>query len=212
VSGSPSRRRAALPVVVCALLALACGGTDAPASGAGGAGEGPAAGTARGSEAPTFLDDETEVEMQSLSIASHGPAAAAECGLPEVEPVGGALVYFGCTPESGPVVRAVAARRIPESGPEAALSALLAGPTEEEQARGFLSSFGPETAGMGFRLGTRRGVAWVDFDRAILDVEGLFAVPMDTSQIVATLGQFEGIDRVLVMVGGEPLCKAKGDW
>ena len=169
------------------------------------------AGTASGAEAPAFLADTAEVEMQSLSTDAFRPAAASECGLPEVEAGGASLVYFGCTPESGPVLRAVPARRVPGREPEAALAALLDGPTEAERSRGFLSSFGPETAEVGWRTGATDGVAWVDFDPAILEVDGLFVTPMDAAQVVATLGQFEGIDRVLILVGGEPLCKAQGE-
>lgn len=215
-------RPSLLPLVLCALFALACGGNGhdlaarpgddraEPAGPMATTSREPVADKTRDAGEPDFLDDADEVAMQALSVSVYGPGDAAECGLPEVDAGGGALVYFGCTPETGPVIRAVPAR-VAAPDPEAALAALLDGPTEAERERGYLSSFGPETASVGWTLGRRGSLVWVDFDRDVLDVEGLFVTPMDAAQIVATLGQFENTGKVLILVGGEPLCRAQGE-
>ncbi len=220
MSGATPWRPAFGSAALLALLVIACaGGADDPAARSAGDGTEPAEAraaspsetTSDGADAPSFLQDDAEVEMQALSTSAYRPADPAQCGLPEVAAGGGAVVYFGCSPTSGPIVRAVPARRISDADPEAALEALLEGPTEVEREQGYLSSFGPRTAAVGWRVGERDGLAWVDFDREILEVEGIFTVPMDSAQIVATLGQFEGTERVLILVGGEPLCRALGD-
>lgn len=219
MSGATAWRPAFGSAALLALLGIACaGGADDPAARSAGDGAEPAEARApspsaatRAGDAPAFLDDEAEVAMQSLSTSAYRPADPAQCGLPGVTTGGGAIVYFGCTPESGPIVRAVPARRIADAEPEAALAALLEGPTDAEREQGYLSSFGRATAGVEWRLGERGSLTWVDFDPEILEAEGIFAVPMDAAQIVATLGQFEGTDRVLILVGGEPLCKALGE-
>lgn len=215
MSGATPWRPARGPAALLALLVIACAG-DPAAHSAGDATE-PAearaasATTHTGGDAPGFLEDEAEVDMQALSTSAYRPSDPAQCGFPDVAAEGGAIIYFGCTPESGPIVRAVPARRIADADSEAALAALLEGPTEAEREQGFLSSFGPATAAVEWRLGERDGLAWVDFDPEILEAEGIFTVPMDAAQIVATLGQFESTDRVLILVGGEPLCKALGE-
>jgi len=86
-----------------------------------------------------------------------------------------------------------------------------------------MSSFSKASAGIPFRVAAlANGLAAVDFDRAILDVSAprrdptqnprhLFVAPMDAHQIVATLGQFSGVHRVAILIGGEPWCRARSE-
>ena len=125
-------------------------------------------------------------------------------------------VFFGCTPQSGPVVAAVPARVVPVSSGQrrerVALEALLAGPTEQERQAGYVSTFGSGSRGVAFETEVRSdGTAVVNFDQAIREKAKAFVSNMDARQVVATLGQFPGVERVLILVEGEPLCRALGE-
>jgi spore germination protein GerM len=104
-----------------------------------------------------------------------------------------------------------------------AIQALLRGPNTEESRKGYLSSFSAASASIPFRVARLpNGLAVVDFDRSILNLTAprqdptqnarrLFVATMDAHQIVATLGQFSGVRRVAILIGGQPLCRAKGE-
>jgi len=175
---------------------------------------------------------QSELERQALSVTTYSASAPSRCALAPPRAggeSGGATVtiYFGCVRPQGADVPAVPARIVRvQSGNDpmsAALRAVLSGPTDGESRAGYLSSFSAASAGVPFRVARlASGMAAVDFDRAILAVNAprsdptqnprrLFVVPMDAHQIVATLGQFSGVRRVAILVGGEPLCRARGE-
>lgn len=155
----------------------------------------------------------------ALPVRTYGSEAPERCGLPtptSASPPSSVQVFFGCTPESGPVVGAVPARvvAVPEgSRPErVALEALLAGPTAEERRTGYVSNFGEGSRRVGVEVEVRNdGMAVVNFDQAIREQGRAFVSNIDTRQVVATLGQFPSVERVLILVEGEPLCKALGE-
>ncbi|MDQ6770132.1 MAG: GerMN domain-containing protein [Gemmatimonadota bacterium] len=172
---------------------------------------------------------QSQLERQALAVAVFPASNPSTCnlGAPRPEGSGANVVYFGCAPRQGPTVPAVPARIVRlASGSEpmeVALRALLGGPTDSESRVGYISSFSVASAGVSFRVARiANGLAAVDFDRAILDISAppsdpvqnprhLFVANMDAYQIVATLGQFSGVRRVTILVGGEPLCRARGE-
>lgn len=170
--------------------------------------------SAEGVRAPTI--PLASLAEHALAVRSYGAESPSRCGLkaPEAKPPSSILVFFGCTPESGPVVAAVPARAVPVGGrPEqVAIAALLAGPTAEEQQTGYVSNFGEASRGVGFEVEIHNGgLAVVNFDQAIRDRARAFVSNLDARQVVATAGQFPGVERVLILVEGEPLCKALGE-
>jgi spore germination protein GerM len=104
-----------------------------------------------------------------------------------------------------------AARELPASvaSPRRALRILLAGPTRSERAAGFVSNFGPMTRRLHFAVSVvpKTGLAFVDLDRAILDVEFMFVAVQDVAQITSTVGQFPPVRRVTILVGGRRVCE-----
>lgn len=119
-----------------------------------------------------------------------------------------------------PVLPAVPARHVPvppgTSPKDAALHALLAGPTSLERQVGYLATFGPESQAITFDIEVLDGgLTVVNFDPAILNVvvsspdrrTHVFVANEDAYQIVATLGQFPDVQRVAILVGGQLLCK-----
>ena len=152
----------------------------------------------------------------SLAVSTYGPGDPAACGLPAVRPGDGrttAVVFHGCEPRSGPGPDAVPARRVPVPPGvdplEAAVRAQLAGPTEAEKAAGYQSNFGPGTARTPFlvrRLGG--GLVVVDLHPSIRRQPMVFVSNAEARQLVAVLGQFPGVERVAILVGGRLLCKA----
>ena len=155
----------------------------------------------------------------ALEVRAYGAEASSRCGLPAPQGGGsasGVQVFFGCTPQSGPVVAAVPARVVPvpagQRRERVALEALLAGPTEQERQAGYVSTFGSGSRGVAFEAEVRSdGTAVVNFDQAIREKAKAFVSNMDARQIVATMGQFPGVERVLILVEGEPLCRALGE-
>ena len=156
------------------------------------------------------------LEQQALDVATYAPGDPTACRLPEVaappDSATSVRVFFGCTPASGPVLPAVPARVVataPGSDPqEAALRALLAGPTSAEQSAGYLSNFGAASQDVDFALERfDNGLVVVDLDPAIRKVQFIFVSNMDAAQIVATLGQFPDVKRVTILVGGQLLCQ-----
>ncbi len=156
------------------------------------------------------------LEQHALDVGVYQPGDPGACGLPE--PAAPAdlkttvRVFFGCTPTTGPILAAVPARQVSvPSGADAqhaALRALLAGPTGEEQSKGYLSNFGAQSQDVAFDLAVLDdGHVVVDFDPAIRKVEFIFVSNMDATQIVATLGQFPEVKRVTILVGGQLLCQ-----
>lgn len=144
------------------------------------------------------------------ALAEHSGGSEKPCG-----PASGGLgKEHGVRP--APVVAAVPARVVPvpaDQKPErVALEALLAGPTDQERQAGYLSSFGSSSRGVAFEAEIRSdGTALVNFDQAIRDHAKAFVSNIDARQVVATLSQFPGVERVLILVEGDPLCRALGE-
>lgn len=159
------------------------------------------------------------MEEHALAVRTHGAEEPSRCGLKapgSASPPTSVQVFFGCNPQSGPVVPAVPARVVPVAAggkPErVAIEALLAGPTAEEGRAGYVSNFGDASRGVEFEVEIRNnGLAVINFDQAIRDRARAFVSNLDARQVVATLGQFPGVERVLILVEGEPLCKALGE-
>lgn len=170
---------------------------------------------AQGVRAPTA--SLASLAEHALAVRSYGAEAPSRCGLKapgSAHPPSSVLVFFGCTPESGPVVAAVPARVVPVPAggrPErVALETLLAGPTAEERQAGYVSNFGEASRGAEFEVEIRKdGLAMVNFDQALKT--RAFVSNLDARQVVATTGQLPGVDRVLILIEGEPLCKASGE-
>lgn len=153
---------------------------------------------------------------EALAVDVWKPGSAEACGLRGPAADGGNVVlFFACTPRTGPMLPAVPARRLTVGGglgaKEGALAALLRGPTAEERRMGFLSNFGERSAGTSFTIRMRADTAVVDLDRRIRDVPMMFVGRNDVAQLVATLGQFGDVRQVVIRVGGEPLCRVLGE-
>jgi hypothetical protein len=90
---------------------------------------------------------------------------------------------------------------------------LLRGPTRAERAAGFNSPFGPRTARLSFKLAVRpeHGLAVVDLDPSIMRMKFAFISVAETAEITSTVGQFPGVKRVRILIGGRPLCAALGE-
>lgn len=165
-----------------------------------------------GDAAPTATAS-TPIELSSYTARFWRPVLESDCGkrLRPGLPAGRRYVYFSCQPANAPQVPAAAARVLSprDSSPRRALRLLLGGPTRAERAAGFVSTFGPKTKDLGFRLSVNRrsGLAVVDFDPAIMKVEFIFVSVSDVAQIVSTVGQFPQVKRVAILVGGVPLCR-----
>jgi hypothetical protein len=153
---------------------------------------------------------------EALAVDVWKPGSAEACGLHEPAVGGGSVVlFFACTPRTGPMLPAVPARRLTVNGgsgaKEGTVAALLRGPTPDERRAGFLSNFGERTAGTPFTLRMRGDTAVVDLDRRIRDVPMMFVGRNDVAQLVATLGQFGDVRQVVIRVGGKPLCRVLGE-
>jgi hypothetical protein len=158
------------------------------------------------------------LEENSLAVSTYGPDDPLLCGLPAVQPGDGrstVLVFHGCAPQSGPALDAVPARRVSVPAGtdpmEAAVRAQLAGATQEEKSRGYVSNFGPGTEATGFTV--RRmdgGLVVLDLHPSVRSQRMVFVSNAEARQLVAALGQFPGVQRVAILIGGQPLCRALG--
>ena len=233
-------RRSGPGVSACAALVLltACSAPSPPASSSeGSAGSAPQApadrragapppvpvpqttGTANAAGVRAPVSSLASLEEHALAVRAYGAEEPSRCGLKApggASPPSSVQVFFGCNPQSGPVVPAVPARVVPVPAggrPErAAIEALLAGPTADESRAGYVSNFGNASRGVEFEVEVRNnGLAVINFDQAIRDRARAFVSNLDAHQVVATLGQLPGVQRVLILVEGEPLCKALGE-
>lgn len=100
-------------------------------------------------------------------------------------------------------------REVPrtEAVATAALQQLFAGPTEAEQRRGLRSFFGPETRGLLRSVRVADGVAYVDLDAQVLQLNGA-STSCGSAALTATIGrtlrQFPTVDDVRHAVEGDP--------
>jgi hypothetical protein len=91
----------------------------------------------------------------------------------------------------------------------AALTELLAGPTEEEVASGLTSTI---PAGTTLRdVGVSGGVATVDLDGTFDDGGGSASMLGRVAQVVATLTRFPTVDRVAFRIDGRPVQAIGGE-
>lgn len=191
------------------VLAFACspdGDTRAPS------------GSPRASTSPA-LGEDALYEPNVVDAGKFDPVVDSPCSRalgaeipPEGEP--GVTIFFGCEGPEGPVVPAAAvSRRLREGdeGPEAALELLFDGPTDAEREAGYVSLFGPETRDLPFSFTRVDDVGVVDLSEGFGDVEFMFVSVNDVAQMASTLGGFEGVERVSILVEGEPLCRVTGD-
>ena len=161
----------------------------------------------------------TSLEEHALPVTTYGAEDPSHCGLKtpaRANPPYSVRVFFGCTPKSGPVVGAVPVRVVSvpsDKGAErVAVESLLAGPTTQERQEGYVSNFGEASRGIQFEVEIRgNGLAVVNFDQAVRSQAKAFVSNLDARQVVATLGQFPSVRRVLILIEGEPLCRSLGE-
>lgn len=234
LSAAALRKAAIMPILVAAAVLAGCRpGQDPPSPESGGiaADTSPAANSApapptpptaaasRADTAPPRPDawpPRNVLEEHSLAVAAYGPGDPAACGLPAVQPGDGrstVVVFHGCEPRSGPGVEAVPARRVPVPAGadplEAAVRAQLAGATEAEKSVRYQSNFGAGTAATPFTVrGLEGGLAVVDLQPSVQRQPMVFVSNAEARQLVAALGQFPGVERVAILVGGQLLCRA----
>ena len=109
-------------------------------------------------------------------------------------------VYFLRGEKVSPVRRTIAAT---PAVARAALTELLAGPTEEEAASGLASAI---PAGTSLRdVSVSGGVATVDLDGTFDDGGGSASMLGRVAQVVATLTRFPTVDRVAFRIDGRPV-------
>jgi len=92
---------------------------------------------------------------------------------------------------------------------EAAMKALLAGPTTEEKAAGCSGAIPPETSFLGLTIAN--GVATVDLSGAYASGGGSFSMFLRLAQVVYTLTQFPTISGVNFSLDGEPVTVFSGE-
>ncbi len=92
--------------------------------------------------------------------------------------------------------------RTPQIG-RAALEALLAGPTAEEQSIGFTSAIPPGTRLLGLTI--ENGIATVDLSGQFAEGGGSFSMMARVAQVIFTLTQFPSVQAVLFQLDGQPV-------
>jgi len=95
---------------------------------------------------------------------------------------------------------------------QVAVAALLRGPTADEAREGYVSDFGESSAHVGFtvhRLGA--DLAAVNFDPSIRRPRGPLNADLGIKQVIATLGQFQDVRNVAILIGGQHLCRVQGE-
>lgn len=140
-------------------------------------------------------------------------SAGDDAGIPRES--GTVHVFFGCAGPDGRHAAAVPVRAVtvpPGADPrEAAVRALIAGPTPEERRAGFTSALESVDGGAAFTVRVDADTATLDFASAGLADPRQMAGRAAVAQIVAALGQFRPIRFVRVRVDGEPLCRTMGE-
>ena len=154
----------------------------------------------------------------ALASASCGPTTPGQGTTETAEPtpaVHAVDVYFAHVERGGPGDVFPVAREVGGvTPPAAAIDALLAGPTLDEQAAGYTSCFSPRTAGMLSSLRIVAGTGYVDLDPAIVGATDLVCAPEEVvaarASLDATMAQFDEVEAVRYSLGGE--ADAFGDW
>lgn len=140
----------------------------------------------------------TAREVSACEERLHGPQGL-DIGV-------GEAVYFVC--ESGGTTSPARAMPMSDSDPlEALVAAALAGPTAEETDAGFLSVFNDQSADVAFSARLVGSKAVIDLDPAIREVPLALIGVSGIASLVATVGQLDGVERVLVLVDGASFCE-----
>lgn len=198
----------ALLVILGGLLA-ACGGDDATSTAAptstSAAATSPAATSEPATEEPATEEPATE-EPAEPTATSEPAAATATTVAPTATATGSAetltlAVYFIRDEKV-----ALAHRTVPHTQQvaAAAMQALLAGPTPDEQAAGMSSSVPAGTRYLGVAIGDDK-VATVNLSGEYESGGGSFSMAARLAQVVYTLTQFPTIEKVTFSLDGQPV-------
>lgn len=106
---------------------------------------------------------------------------------------------------------AAAQRQVPATRAvgEAALRALLAGPTREERDFGFSTQIPDDTTFLGLTI--ENGIATVNLSREYAGGGGSLSMMARLAQVVFTLTQFPTVDRVQFQLAGQPVTVFGGE-
>lgn len=127
---------------------------------------------------------------------------------PEVVSAGTGRVYLERTDETGRPLLVAVARQI-TADPIAVVNALLSGPTEAEQEQGVGTAIPPDTVLRSVRY-TASDMVRVDLSDDILESTGDDLVSA-LAQIVFSLGELSGVERVDITVDGRTTDWPRGD-
>lgn len=125
-----------------------------------------------------------------------------------VDSAGDGRIYLEKSDETGRSYLVVVPRRIPLD-PASVVRVLFAGPTDDEQRLGIRSAIPPSTEVRGARY-LASDLVRLDLSDGIFDATGDDLVSA-VAQIVLTLDEIEGIDRVVLSVDGTPRQWPRGD-
>lgn len=145
-------------------------------------------------DAPRFIADN---DQRPLVDAGPGPVSA-----------GTGRVYLERTDETGRPLLVAVARQI-TNDPVAVVSALLVGPTDDEQQQGVGTAIPPGTTLSSARF-TATDMVRVDLSNDILESTGDDLVSA-LAQVVFSLGELNGVERIDITVDGRAQDWPRGD-
>lgn len=103
-----------------------------------------------------------------------------------------------------------AARRVPATSPaRGAMLQLLAGPTVAERSWGLASEIPKGTKLLGVKIAG--GIATVDLSKRFESGGGTFTMTLRIAQVVNTLTQFPGVNKVAFLIGGKRVASIGGE-
>lgn len=151
---------------------------------------------------PTTLPPSTTaaVTTEPTTTSSASTSSTVPAGPP------GVLVYF-----LRDELLQVAARAVPTPSPEAALRALLDGPTSTERAAGVLTVIPAGTRLLGVDLDYVAHEAVVDLTGEFAEGGGSLSLVARVMQVVYTVTQFPGVDLVRFRLDGQPVVDLGGE-
>jgi germination protein M len=142
----------------------------------------------------------TEPTTTSSASTSSTTSSTVPAGPPSV------LVYF-----LRDELLQVAGRTVPAASPEAALRALLDGPTPAERAAGVLTVIPAGTRLLGVDLDYAAHEAVVDLSGEFAEGGGSLSLVARVMQVVYTVTQFPGVDLVRFRLDGQPVVDLGGE-
>lgn len=128
--------------------------------------------------------------------------------VPNVDGAGDGRIYLEKSDETGRSFLVVVPRRIPLD-PASVVRVLLAGPTDDEQRLGLRTAIPPDTEVRSARY-LANDLVRLDLSDDIFEATGDDLVSA-VAQIVLTLDEIEGIERVVLSVDGTPQQWPRGD-